>query len=267
MDAKIETSSKSEPTCVARPAIDHAEMRAILSNLSHELCRPLISLRAGFDLLLGDPECPVSAEQHRHIQTMIGLCDNLLLLTRNYLDYAGLVQRARSLHYGTFTLGALIRDVEREFASTAEERGIDWTCRLDGPDGPVSTDATRCQQILGNLVANALKYTPRGGRVKIAAHHDRSAWIVTVEDDGPGIPAESQARVFEPFFRLPREERSRIEGNGLGLAICRELVEQMGGDIDLDSGAGRGRGTRFSVRLPVERPQNSQSERGSPSPC
>src|SRR5947208_9863602 len=95
-----------------RSPIAHDEIRTILSNLSHELCRPLISLRAGFDLLLADSARPISREQRGHVQTMVVLCDDLLRLTRSYLDYAALIQGTRPLCYGSFTLGALIREID-----------------------------------------------------------------------------------------------------------------------------------------------------------
>ena len=260
MDARFDnpTSQLAPASATERSVLESNEMRAILSNLSHELCRPLVSLRSGFDLLLGDSASPVTTDQRRHLQTMIDLCENLLGLTRSYLDYAGLAQGSRSLHYGTFTLGALTRDVDRENAPKAASNGLEWSCGLEGPDATVLIDASRCQQIVGNLVANALKYTPPGGRVRVLIRFDGPAWFLTVEDSGFGIPAEDQARVFEPFYRLPREVRSRIEGNGLGLSICRELVEQMGGEIDLESEPGRG--TRVSVRFPVEQPRSRPHE-------
>ncbi|HEV3166921.1 MAG TPA: HAMP domain-containing sensor histidine kinase [Isosphaeraceae bacterium] len=249
--------------------LDHAELRTILSNLSHELCRPLVSLRAGFDLLLGGTGRTVMPEQHGHLQTMIVLCDDMLRLTRSYLDYAGLVQGGRPLHFGTYTLGALIRDIDHEFSLTAASRKLAWECALEGEDATVITDASRCQQVFGNLVANALKYTPASGSVRVTARHEGDAWFGVVADTGPGIPAEACTRVFEPFYRLSREDRAGIEGSGLGLAICREMVEQMAGEITISSEVGRG--TRVTVRLPVKPPdastlfqrlQLSKTERG-----
>ena len=234
----------------ASPPIEHAELRAILSHLTHELGRPLTSLRAGFDLLLGDTKRPVSGDQRGHLQTMAHLCDELLDLTRSYLDYAGLVQGTRPLRLGTYSLGAILGEIDRQFAPGAAALRIAWSCRLEGPDGPVRTDASRCQQLFGNLAANALKYTPEGGKVEIVARRGEESWTVAILDDGPGIPPEALEHVFEPFFRLTRDERSGAEGNGLGLAICRELVEQLGGTVQLGPGADGG--TRAVVSLPVE---------------
>jgi signal transduction histidine kinase len=251
MDARTDHPVLS-PASSTRPLIDHVELRSILTNLSHELCRPLISLRAGFDLLLGDTTRPISQDQRGHVQTMIVLCDDLLRLTRSYLDYAGLIQGTRPLCYGTFTLGALIREIDRQFSPSAAARRIVWECTLDGPDATVTTDASRCQQIFGNLVANALKYTPEGGQVRVSAHHAGEQWLFVVADSGAGIPSEALSKVFEPFYRLARDEQARIEGSGLGLAICREMVDQMGGEIALSSAVGQG--TRVIVQLPSAAP-------------
>lgn len=248
MDAQTDTTAMTVPDG-PHSLIEQAELRSILSNLSHELCRPLISLRMGFDLLLSDSSRPISQDQRGHVATMVELCDDLLRLTRSYLDYAGLVEGTRPLCFGAFTLGALIQEIDRDFEPIADARRIHWECALDGPDATVTTDATRCQQIFGNLVANALKYTPEGGEVRVDTRVDGTHWVVTVADNGPGIPGEHRERVFEPFFRLARDDQSRVEGNGLGLAICREMVGQLGGDIILHSGVGQG--TRVTVRFPV----------------
>jgi signal transduction histidine kinase len=249
MDARTDTPELSEEAAT-RSLIDNAELRSILTHLSHELCRPLISLRAGFDLLLGDSSRPITEDQRGHVQTMVVLCDDLLRLTQSYLDYAGLVQGTRPLSFGHYTVGAMIRDIDRQFAATAASRRIDWDCAIEGGDTAVVTDASRCQQIFGNLVANALKYTPEGGEVRVSGRLDDPYWVITVADNGPGIPAEDVDRVFEPFYRLPRHESSKVCGNGLGLAICREMVDQLGGEIALHSGSNQG--TRVTVRFPID---------------
>jgi signal transduction histidine kinase len=237
MDARPDPAHPTPRPCgggaIVAPAPDrgplhHGELRVVLAELSHELCRPLTSLRAGFALLLGDASRPVSSEHRGHLQTMVGLCDDLLALTRGYLDYAALVQGARPLRLGSYTLGALIGEIDRQFAPAAADRRIDWQCSGDAA-AVIITDASRCQQIVGNLVANALKYTP-----------------------------EALPHVFEPFYRLPRDERRGIEGNGLGLAICRELVEQLGGQITI--GREPAEGTRATVRLPVSTPGCPKAE-------
>jgi signal transduction histidine kinase len=237
----------------AQLLIDQPELRSILSSLSHELSRPLMSLRAGFDLLLAEPPQTFSPDQRGHLLTMVTLCDDILQLTRSYLDYAGIVQGSRPFCYGSFTIGALIEEINRQFAPIASARFINWQWRAEPPELAVVSDASRCQQIFGNIVANALKYTPMGGSVRISACGDSEGWSVTVSDTGPGIPREAREQVFEPFYRLAREEHSGIEGSGLGLAICRELVHQLQGEITLESDLGSG--TAVSVRFPASAQQ------------
>ncbi len=179
---------------------------------------------------------------------MVSLCDDLLRLTRGYLDYAGLVSGSRSTSLGSFSLGAIIREIDRQFRAAALARSLSWEAVAVEPSVQVVTDASLCQQIFGNLVSNAIKYTPSGGSVRVEGEARPDGWCVTVIDDGPGIPADSLERVFEPFFRLCRDEESRIEGNGLGLSICRGLIERLGGSIVLDSTPGVG--TRAQVFFP-----------------
>jgi signal transduction histidine kinase len=243
----------------ARFLIDQGELRSILSNLSHELCRPLVSLRAGFDLLLGESPSTISQDQRGHLATMVSLCDDLLRLTHGYLDYAGIVQGSRPISLGSFTIGALIAEIDRQFGPIALGRQLDWEARAESPESVVVTDVTRCQQIFGNLVSNAVKYTPTGGRVRVTGKADADSWTVIVSDSGPGIPAEALERIFEPFFRLSRDEHSMIEGSGLGLAICRELVTQLHGEISVSSGAGEG--TSIAVKFPI--PDSGTTRGGS----
>jgi len=249
MDARPDMP-ESPPRDGTPPPSENDDVRTILSDLGHELCRPLTSLRMGFDLLLADAARPITHDQLGHVRTMVGLCDDLLRMTHTYLDYAGLVQGTHPLLFGTFTIGALVNDTGRTFAPAAASRRIAWSCGLDGPDATVTTDATRCQQVFANLAANALKFTPEGGEVRVEARLDGGHWSVTVSDNGPGIPAEHHDHVFQPFYRLTREEHARVGGDGLGLAVCRELVHQLGGEITLDSGAGYG--TRVTVEFPVD---------------
>jgi signal transduction histidine kinase len=242
--------SRPQRQVPARFLIEAGELRSILSNLSHELCRPLTSMKAGFDLLLGD-DTPfaITPDQRCHLSTMLSLCDDLLRLTHRYLDYAGIVEGSRKLCLGSFTIGALVGEIDRQFAPIAAARRIKWESHANEPEALVVTDASRCQQIFGNLVDNALKYTPVGGQVRVVGNLEAQSWSLTVSDSGPGIPDESLERVFEPFLRLPRDEHSVIEGNGLGLAICRELVSQLNGAVELHSALGNG--TTATVRFPL----------------
>lgn len=229
---------------------DQEALHSLLCGLGRELCQPLVALRAGFDQLLSEAPGPIPPEHQGHVATITGLCDELLGLTRGYLDYAEAARPSSPAQPRPLALGAIVAELDRRFGSRARERGLTFDAVADAADAEVVADPERCMRIFDNLVANAIAYTPPGGRVLVATRLDGDSWLLAVEDDGPGIPAESQARVFEPFYRLNRDEHSSTSGEGLGLAICRELAARLGGEIHLWSEVDRG--TRFTVVLPRE---------------
>jgi len=249
MDVRTTSTTPAQSRGNNQLLIDRGELRSVLSNLSHELCRPLISLKAGFDLLLGEPAATFTPDQRSHLLTMVTLCNDLLELTRSYLDYAGIVQGSRPLCLGQYTIGALIHEISRQFGPTAAARHIHWEARVETPEASVRTDASRCQQILGNLVSNALKYTPVGGRVHVSGKVEAESWSVTVADSGPGIPAANLPHIFEPFFTTC----GTSGGTGLGLAIVRDIMRRHGGSVTAASVPGLG--ARFTLRFRTPRSQ------------
>lgn len=229
--------------------VDPPRLSSILSDMSRELCRNLASLRAGFELILGEGKAQIPDDQRAHLLTMVSLCDDLLEFARSSLDYAVTAHGSRPLCLGSFTMGALVRELDRRFAATARSRRIQWETHTSNPESVVLTDVSRCQLILGNVVSNAFKFTPSGGRVHLAATVEDDFWRVSVSDSGRGIPGSWHERVFEPFVRLARDEQAGTEGNGLGLAICRELVAQLSGTIAMESAEDIG--TSVSIRFPL----------------
>jgi len=124
--------------------------------------------------------------------------------------------------------------------------------RVDVPDDlpPVSVDYLRMDQVLSNLIENAVRYAPAGTLIEVAAREDPAGLRIEVTDEGPGIAAEDRETVFAPFHRLQRGDRATTKGAGLGLAIARRLVEAHGGRIWIE--AGPGRGARFVITLPLD---------------
>lgn len=235
MDAPSDACPDSIPA-----RFDRRELHNLLSSLSDEFCRPLTSLRSGFDLLLGEAPARFSPAQHGHVATMRTLCDGMLRLSRSYLEYAEVIRSARSPNLGTFSIRALVQEVDRTFAEAARARRISWEAEAVGGDAMVVTDASRCQQIFAAMASNALKFTPADGRIRVEGRAEANNWSLSITDDGPGVPPEHNGRVFEPFYRLARDEHSSIEGNGLGLAIGRELAAQLNGRLTLESDGVRG---------------------------
>jgi signal transduction histidine kinase len=250
LDAEMREQPFMDADVLQNPGAD----RGLFSALSREICRPLISLCAGFDLLLAGCEGPVSPEQRDQVQSLRGHCDDLIRLTRSYLDHAAPPREPREPDWAPFRLGALLEESDRQFSGMAVQRGIAWSCRLEGEDGTVSTDLACFQRVLGRLVTNAMSHTPDGGRVDVSARIVGDDWTLTVADDGRGIPPEMFDHVFEPLVRVPSavHKQGMGPGHGMGLPVCRELIDRLGGTIRLDSQPGRG--TSASVRFPTRRP-------------
>ncbi len=184
---------------------------------------------------------------------MVSLCDDLLRLTRSYLDYAGIVQGSRPLCLGSFTIGALIDEIDRQFAPVAAARQIKWESHAESPEIVVVTDASRCQQIFGNLVSNAMKYTPVG-RAGARGWESGGRFVVgrSSPTQGQAFPPKPSTGCSSRSSAWPATSIPVIEGSGLGLAICRELVTQLQGEISLNSVVGQG--TSISVRFPIVAP-------------
>jgi signal transduction histidine kinase len=253
MDVLLDSTTRGS-SVIVEPLCRSGENRALFPVLSREICRPLISLCAGFDLLLAGCEGPVPPEQREQVQALRGHCDDLIRFTRSYLDYAGVPREPREPDWTGFRLGSLIQEADRQFAGMARGRDISWSCRLEGPDATVTTDLACFQQVLVRLVTNALGHTPDGGRIDISARIEDDKWLIVVSDDGRGIPPEVLDRVFEPLVRMPCAARKQgsSRGHGMGLAVCRDLINRLGGEISLRSEPGRG--TSASVRFPRQQP-------------
>jgi two-component system heavy metal sensor histidine kinase CusS len=140
-----------------------------------------------------------------------------------------------------------------------EHRGVRFSEVLGG-DQPVEFDAKRIRQVLYNLVSNALKVSSRGGLITLRSEIDRDVWRVSVEDEGPGVPAEQRERIFERFVRLESGGRQDDAGSGLGLAIARSIVGLHRGRIWAEEPVG-GHGLRVVFEVPVQRPERAPNPR------
>jgi PAS domain S-box-containing protein len=218
----------------------------LVALVSHELRNPLGAIRSYGETLLDDPE--LSPEQ-RHLAEVIdrrgahmqALIDDLLDLAR--------VEAGR-LHLAPAPMSAarLVRDVVQTQQPAAAAKSLTLTVDLPS-DLAVRADPLRLRQVLDNLVANAVKYTPDGGRVTVAGRPGPDgAVVITVADTGIGIPAGEYPHLFDRFFRAANARDQGIPGTGLGLAISRAIVEAHGGT--LDAAPAGGGGTVFTVRLP-----------------
>jgi signal transduction histidine kinase len=224
----------------------------LVANVSHELKTPLTSIQGYSQALLDGTASDAAAQEraaliiHEEAGRMRRLVDELLDLAR--LE-AGQVHLARE----PVDMADLLRDCAARFSAVAEKSGCSLQLHVSSTL-PVMGDSDRLSQVLGNLVDNALKHSrdvQDGGRVLLGGECGEEWVSCSVTDNGPGVPAEELARIFERFYQVEKSRVRRGGGAGLGLAIAREIVEAHGGRIVAESVEGLG--TRFTMELPVHR--------------
>src|SRR5437899_3628963 len=217
------------------------QRRRLLADVSHELRTPLSVVQGNLEALVDGVHPP--DEEH-----LLAILDETKVLSRLVEDLRTLSlaeSGALTLHREPTDLAALAKETITSFEAYAEQAGI--TLDADAPaDLPLAdTDPVRAREILANLVANALRYTPRGGRVHVDASQDDGQIALVVSDTGAGIPPDALGRIFDRFYKS-----AESRGAGLGLAIAKQLVEAHGGTIAATSAVGQGTQIRFT--LPIE---------------
>ncbi len=217
-----------------------------LANMSHELRTPLNAILGFSGLLTEQIGASLTDRQQRFLHNIEEAGQHLLELINDVLDLSKVEAGKLELRPEVIGLDALLEPVCAAARASAQSKGISFEVQSQASEG-LLLDPTRVRQVLFNLVSNAVKFTPPGGSVHLRALLDGPDLLVAVADTGIGIPADARDRVFGVFERL-HEGRVKAEGTGLGLALTKRLVEQMGGSITFESEDGRG--TTFRVTLP-----------------
>jgi NtrC-family two-component system sensor histidine kinase KinB len=219
---------------------------------SHELRTPVTSVRMALGLLERSLAPPEGSRERELLDTVASDMNRLLQLIENLLDLSRLYARTRALERSDVAADALLRRALERFEDQARQRQVALTLDCSGGLPLLSVDCGLLDRVLDNLLGNALRNTPKGGAVRLSCRAGPGQLLIEVSDSGPGIPGARLARVFEPFVQVG----GKTGGAGLGLAMCREIIEQHEGRIDVASEPGQG--TRFTVRLPVQaRPASS----------
>ena len=219
-----------------------------LSMVTHELRTPLTSIRGYVHLLLEGEAGALSEEQRELLGIVRNNAERLLVLIDELLDLSRIEAGRIELDRETLDLTPLIRGVAGSLRPLVDAKGQQLTVDVAEPLPAVRADADRVTQILTNLVSNAHKYTPAGGRISVAARGEDGRVRVDVRDTGIGLSPDEQAQLFTKFFRARNAATRQVGGTGLGLAITRSLVETHGGEIAVESAPGEG--STFSFTLP-----------------
>jgi signal transduction histidine kinase len=222
------------------------ERRRLLADITHEISTPLTSIR-GFAETLLDDRIPIEGEERaRYLSGILHSAERMGLLLEDLLDLTRLEGGAVEMHRETLDLDALARHSAERHRPRLEAAGLELRCHGAPKAAIISADGRRIEQVVDNLLTNAARHVPAGGRVEIEVRLEDAAVVLEVRDDGPGFPDDALPHVFERFYRA--EPSRSTPGSGLGLAIVREVIRQHGGSVEASNRAQGG--ARLLVRLP-----------------
>lgn len=218
-----------------------------ISMASHELRTPLTAI-SGYAELLSSREIGLKGEEKKYLENIRTSTERLKSLVNDILEVSRLEQNRVPFNLVEVSLNDLLSKTIDSFQNSAREKGLEllWKNLLSTGD-VVSADPARLEQVVVNLIGNAIKYTP-SGKVEVSGFEKDGRLAVSVEDTGLGISAEGQKNLFAKFYRVKTDETAKIVGTGLGLWITKQLVEKMKGEISVESIEGKG--TKFTVSFP-----------------
>jgi two-component system OmpR family sensor kinase/two-component system sensor histidine kinase BaeS len=222
------------------------QRRNLTADVAHELRTPLHIIQGNLEGILDDVYKPTD----EHIEAILEETRQLSRLVEDLRTLSLAEAGQLPLVWEPVNVAELLADVRTSFSGQAEAAGVDLRVEIGGELPSVTGDVGRLDQVLGNLVANAVRHTPAGGAITLRVEPVEEGVRILVRDTGEGIPAEDLPYVFDRFWKGDRS-RSRAggAGSGLGLAIARQLVQAHGGTICVESEPGKG--TTFAVELPV----------------
>lgn len=223
--------------------------RDLVANVSHELRTPISALQVVLENLIDGVEPP----DQKTLGTMLGQVERLGRLVSQLLDLSRLESGAVPLQKEKVEARVLLEEAARdaEFKSQTDVKNVTVTVSVEPDHLSVDADSERVHQVLANLLDNAMRHSPEGGTITLAARRDDDGVVFEVGDEGPGIDEEEATRLFERFYRSDRARSTNDGGSGLGLAIARWIVDLHGGDIRAENRRDHS-GCRMVVTLPTD---------------
>ncbi len=237
---------------------------SFLATVSHELRTPLTSIIGYSEMLSEGLAGALNPEQAEYVRTIVDKGETLLKLISSILDISQIEAGKVRLAFEPVDVGELLHNALTSVAPQAQKKGVQLRVRRpEGPQPRVGADRDKLRQVVVNLLANAVKFTPTGGAVSVQLGEQalqpelgREGYRIVVDDSGVGIPQDQFDRIFQSFYQVDNSSTREFGGAGLGLAIVKSFVEGHGGVVRVASELGQG--TRFTAVLPVRPPMPSQ---------
>ena len=219
-----------------------------LRQVSHELKTPLTALREGAELLSEEAVGKLTPEQREIAEILRHNSVELQKLIEDLLSFGASQFRKVTVDLGPVDIREVIERVTENHRLALRARGL--TLEVAAADLMIPGDSEKLRVVLDNLLSNAVKFSPAGGAIRIAARLDGDTIELDVVDEGPGIPPDERARIFDPFYQGSHAGAGPVRGTGIGLSVVKEYVFAHGGSVDVvDSG----RGAHLRIRLPFTR--------------
>ncbi|MFE7312508.1 ATP-binding protein [Streptomyces sp. NPDC057555] len=231
-----------------------------LATASHNLRTPLTSVLSFCDLLADPASGPLGPEQREFLAAIRRNAERMASVITALLEAAAVRDPRHRLEFGTVDVPAMVEHAVLDRMPTLTAAGV-FTVLRCRPGPPLHGDAHRLAQVLDNLLENAAKFTPPGGRVEIDAAADDDTWRIEVADTGIGVPEQYREEIFSGFVRAPNAEHGGYPGTGLGLAFSRDIVRRHGGELTVSGTPGRG--AVFTLRVPTGGPGPQDAENGT----
>lgn len=219
-----------------------------VANVSHELRTPLTAIRGACESVLEDEEMPADMQRY-FINMTVEECDRMMRIVSDLLMLSRFDGRRMQWSIDSFDLSQSIDGIVRMMQSDIESHGHTLTVNTAKGGLSLTGDKARIEQVLINILSNAIKYTPSGGYINIRASSRDDEAIVEISDSGIGIPKEDIEHLFERFYRVEKSRNSSAAGTGLGLAIAKEIVDAHGGKLTVDSVVNHGTTVRLVLPL------------------
>ena len=223
-------------------------LREFVSNISHDLRTPLSAVEGYLESLIVKGDVSLD-EQRRYLRNAQRHTVRLRTLISEMLELSKLEEVGMSLNLEEFSLAELVQDTAMEFQVDAGKKDIDLSIEVGSSANFTLADIGLIQRVLENLIGNAIRFSPRGGKVSVFILERNDSVAVAVADSGPGIPDEYLPRIFDRFFRVAIEDEADCDSFGLGLAIVKKILDLHGIPIAVSSVVGAG--TRFEFELPL----------------
>ena len=254
LQEKLEDQSKVLSDALTSAEQANKAKTAFLSNMSHEIRTPMNAIIGLNNIALNDPETP---EKTKGYLDKIGAsADHLLNLINDILDMSRIESGRMVLKKEEFSFPELLSTINTMFSGQAAEKGIDYQCHINGEvDDYYIGDNMKLRQVLINILGNAVKFTPEGGKVRLLVerknHYDnKTALCFTISDTGIGMSEEYLPHIFDTFSQEDSSSTNKYGSSGLGLAITKSIVEMMNGDIQVEST--KGKGSTFTVTVTLD---------------